>query len=43
MNLHMQQTAVVESENGDSEPGEIGRGIRQVCLLSPLLFSIQKL
>ena len=36
----MQQTAVVRTENGDSEPGEIGRGVRQGCLLSPLLFSI---
>ena len=27
-------------ENWDSEPGEIGRGIRQGWLLSPFLFSI---
>ena len=40
MNLYMQQTAVVRTENGDSEPGEIGRGVRQGCLLSPLFFSI---
>ena len=40
MNLYMQQTAVVRTENGDSEPGEIGRGVRQGCLLFPLLFSI---
>ena len=39
-NLYIQQTAVVRIENGDSEPGEIGRGVRQRCLLSPLLFSI---
>ena len=31
MNLNMQQTAVVRKENGDSESGEIGHGVRQVC------------
>ena len=36
----MQHTAVVRTENGYSKPGEIGRGVRQGCLLSPLLFSI---
>ena len=36
----MQQTAVIRIENGDSEPGEIGREVRQGWLLSPLLFSI---
>ena len=40
MNLYMQQTMVVRTENGDSEPGEIGRGVRQGWLLTPLLFSI---
>lgn len=39
-NLYMNQTAVVRTEHGDSEPGEMGRGVRQGCLLSPLLFSI---
>src|SRR6476661_4071843 len=39
-NLYMRQTAVVRTEHGDSEPGEIGRGVRQGCLLSPLLLSI---
>ena len=39
-NLYMNQTAVVRTEYGDSEPGQIGRGVRQGCLLSPLLFSI---
>ena len=38
MNLYMHQTAVVRTENGDSESGEIGLG--QGCLLSPLLFSV---
>ena len=40
MNLYMQDTAVVRTENGASEHGEIGRGVRLGCLLSPLLFSI---
>ena len=39
-NLYMKQTAVVRTENGNSEPADIGRGVRQGCLLSPLLFSI---
>ena len=38
--LYMNQEAVV-GVNGDlSDPGEIGRGVRQGCLLSPLLFSL---
>ena len=40
MNLNMQQTVVVRTENGDAEPGEIGRGVKKGCLLSHLLFSI---
>ena len=40
MNLYMQHTAVVITENVGSEPGEIGRGVRQGCLLSSLLFSV---
>ena len=40
MNLYMQKTAVVRTENGYSDPGEIGHGVRQGCLLSPLLFAI---
>ena len=40
MNLYMQQTTVVRTENRDSEPGEIGRLFRQGYLLSFLLFSI---
>ena len=36
----MEHTAVFRTENGVSEPGEIGNGAIQGCLLSPLLFSI---
>ena len=39
-NLYIKQAAVVRTENGNSEPADIGRGVRQGCLLSPLLFSI---
>jgi endonuclease/exonuclease/phosphatase family metal-dependent hydrolase len=39
-NLYMNQTAVIRIEDKESEPAEIGRGVRQGCLLSPLLFSI---
>src|SRR5580698_1937762 len=38
--LYMRQQAVVRVVGGDSEPGVIGRGVRQGCPLSPLLFSI---
>jgi hypothetical protein len=38
--LYMRQQAVVRVAGGDSEPGVIGRGVRQGCPLSPLLFSI---
>ena len=39
-NLYMKQTAVVRIGGEDSEPGSIGRGVRQGCPLSPLLFNI---
>ncbi|CAF1496207.1 unnamed protein product [Didymodactylos carnosus] len=33
----MLQSAVVRTENGDTEPAEIGRGVRQGCLLSRMV------
>ena len=38
--LYMNQEAVVKVNGDLSEPGEIGRGVRQGCLLSPHLFSL---
>ena len=38
--LYMNQEAVVRVADGESQPGVIGRGVRQGCPLSPLLFSI---
>ena len=38
--LYMRQEAVVRIADGESDPGIIGRGVRQGCLISPLLFSI---
>ena len=36
----MRQEAVVRTVGGDSDPGIIGRGVRQGFPISPLLFSI---
>ena len=38
--LYMNQEAVVRIEDDVSDPGIIGRGVRQGCPISPLLFSI---
>ena len=38
--LYMNQEAVVRANGDRSDPGEIGRGVRQGCLLLPLLFSL---
>src|SRR3989442_10788107 len=38
--LYMRQEAVVRTVGGDSDPEAIGRGVRQGCPISPLLFSI---
>ena len=39
-NLYMGQKIRIRIEGEYSEPGEIGRGVRQGCPLSPLLFNI---
>ena len=38
--LYMNQEAVVRIAVGESDSGIIGKGVRQGCPLSPLLFSI---
>lgn len=38
--LYMRQKAVVRLKSGETEPAGIGRGVRQGCPLSPLLFLI---
>ena len=40
MNLYMNQKTVVKIQQEFSEEGEIGRGVRQGCCMSPLLFNI---
>ena len=38
--LYLGQEAVIRVANGESLPATVGRGVRQGCPLSPLLFSI---
>ena len=38
--LYMRQEVLVRTVGGDSDPGVIGRGVRQECPFSSLLFSI---
>ena len=38
--LYMNQEAVIRVADGESKPGIIGRGVRQGCPISPLLFSM---
>ena len=38
--LYLNQEMVVRVGNENSEPGQVGRGVRQGCLMSPLLFSL---
>lgn len=40
MNLYMQQKAVVKVLQEYSEESDLGRGVRQGCCMSPLLFNI---
>ena len=38
--LYMNQEPIIRVANGESDSGIIGRGVRQGCPISPLLFSI---
>ena len=38
--LYMKQEMVVRVDGSNSEPGVVGRGVRQGCLMSPVLFSM---
>ena len=40
MNLYRNQKAVVRIQHEFSDEGELGRGVRQGCCMSPLLFNI---
>jgi hypothetical protein len=39
-NLYMGQTATVRIADAYAEPSVVGRGVRQGCCLSPLLFTL---
>jgi len=39
-NLYDKQTATVRTEHGDTEQFGIGKGVRQGCILSPMLFNL---
>ena len=38
--LYLKQEMVVRVDGSNSEPGVVGRGVRQGCLMSPVLFSV---
>ena len=38
--MYKRQEAVIRVADGESDPGIVGRRVRQGCPLSPLLFSI---
>src|SRR5438132_7472615 len=40
LTLYLNQKAIVRIQQEYSDEGEIGRGVRQGCSLSPLLFNI---